>query len=77
MCKNIDVSKSGYYDQQGRRKSSRKITSESLMNKIGEISHIKHKQMAGNPLITQDLHDDPEYKSVHKSVNANSPTSKI
>ena len=67
MCKNLDVSKSGYYDWKGRRKSSRKIARESLMNKIGEIFYLKHKQMAGSPLITQDLHDDPEYKSVHRS----------
>jgi len=36
---------------------------ESLMNRIRELFYIKHKQMAGSPLITQDLHDDPEHRS--------------
>jgi len=65
MCKNLKVSKSGYYDWQRRGKSSGKIAKEILMNKISELFYIKHKQMAGSPLVTQDLHDDPEYKSVH------------
>jgi putative transposase len=67
MCKNLKVSKSGYYDWQGRGKSSGMIAKENLMNKISELFYIKHKQMAGSPVVTQDLHDDPEYKSVHRS----------
>ena len=37
------------------------------MNRIRELFYIKHKQMAGSPLITQDLHDDLEHRSVHRS----------
>ena len=67
MCKNLEVSKSGYYDWQGREKPLREIAKESLMNRISELFYIRHKQMAGSPLVTQDLHDDLEYKSVHRS----------
>ena len=37
------------------------------MNRTSELFYLKHKQTAGSPLITQDLHDDPEYQSVHRS----------
>jgi putative transposase len=67
MCHNLNVSESGFYDWQGRSKSSRRIAKEKLMTKISELFYIKHKQMAGSPLITEDLHDDPQYKTVYRS----------
>ncbi len=67
MCQNLDVSKSGYYEWRGRKKAASKIARDSLKNRISELFYLKHKQMAGSPLITQDLHDDPEYQSVHRS----------
>ena len=67
MCHNLNVSESGFYDWQGRSKSSRRIAKEKLMTKISELFYIKHKQMAGSPLITEDLHDDPLYKTVYRS----------
>ena len=67
MCQNLEVSESGYYEWQKRSKSSRRIAKERLMTRISELFYLKHKQMAGSPLITEDLHDDPEYKTVHRS----------
>jgi putative transposase len=67
MCQNLDVSKSGNYQWRVRKKAVSKLANETLMNRISELFYLKHKQMAGSPLITQDLHDDPEYQSVHRS----------
>ena len=67
MCQNLQVSESGFYNWRGRSKSARQIAMEKLMIKISELFYIKHKQMAGSPLITQDLHDDPEYKTIQRS----------
>jgi len=67
MCQNLNVSESGYYDWRSRSKSSRQSVKEKLMRKISELFYIKHKQMAGSPLITEDLRDDPEYKTIHRS----------
>jgi len=67
MCKNLNVSVSGYYDWKNRDKSTRQLLNDKLKYKISELFYIKHKQMAGSPLITEDLHDFPEYKTVHRS----------
>jgi len=67
MCQNLNVSKSGYYQWRVRKKPVSRVARESLMNRISELFYLKHKQMAGSPLITQDLHDDPEYQRVHRS----------
>lgn len=67
MCQNLEVSTSGFYDWVKRSKSSREIKKDDLKRSICELFYIKHKQMAGSPLITQDLHEDPEYKGVHRS----------
>lgn len=67
MCHNLDVSVSGYYDWQKRDKSQRQIVKEELMLKISWLFYLKHRQMAGSPVITQDLHDLPQYKSIHRS----------
>ena len=37
------------------------------MNRISELFYLNHHQMAGSPLITQDLHDNSEYRQVHRS----------
>ncbi len=67
MCHNLKVSESGFYDWQGRSKSGRRVAKEKLMTRISELFYIKHKQMAGSPLITEDLHDNTEYKTVYRS----------
>jgi putative transposase len=36
------------------------------MDAISDLFH-KHREMAGSPLITEGLHDDPRYKTVHRS----------
>ncbi len=67
MCNNLDVSVSGYYDWQKRDKSPRQKAKEQLMLKISRLFHLKHRQMAGSEVITRDLHDNPKYKTVHRS----------
>ena len=67
MCDNLEVSVSGYYDWQKRDKSPRQKAKEQLMFKISRLFHIKHRQMAGSEVITRDLHDNLEYKTVHRS----------
>jgi len=67
MCRNMGVSESGYYEWRKRSKSAGKIAKEKLMSKISELFYIKHKQMAGSPLISEELHDDSEYKTVNRS----------
>jgi len=57
MCQNLDVSKSTYYEWRTRKKAVSKIARENLMNRISELFYLKHRQMTGSPLITQDLHD--------------------
>ncbi|OEU68527.1 MAG: hypothetical protein BA863_15300 [Desulfovibrio sp. S3730MH75] len=67
MCKNLKVSVSGFYDWKNRDKSTRQLFNDKLKYKISELFYIKHKQMAGSPLIAEDLQDFPEYKTVHRS----------
>ncbi len=67
MCKNLNVSVSGYYDWQKRDKSTRQKAKEQLMLKISHLFHPKLRHMAGSEVITRDLHDNPKYKTVHRS----------
>jgi hypothetical protein len=67
MCHNLNVFEIGLYDWQGRSKSSRRIAKEKLMTKIRELFDIKHKQMAGISLITEDLHDGPQLATICRS----------
>jgi putative transposase len=67
MCRNLEVSKSGFYGWLGRSKSQMLKDKVKLMVNISELFYIKHKQMAGSPLITHDLNDIPEYKTLYRS----------
>ena len=67
MCQKLNVSVNGYYQWRIRKKPKRTMARASLMNHIKELFYIKHKQMAGSPLLTEDLHDHPEYRRVHRS----------
>lgn len=67
MCRIMNVSPSGYYDWSNRIKSNRTIQRDKLKSRIKDLFQNKHAQMAGSPTITADLHDESEFKTVHRS----------
>lgn len=67
MCKNLNVSESGYYYWLNKEPTETDIFRERLKDKIKYLFYEVHDEMAGSPLITQDLHDFDEFKSVHRS----------
>lgn len=67
MCKSLSVSESGYYDWSNREPSETEIFRECLKDKIRYLFYEMQDEMAGSPLITEDLHDYDEFKSVHRS----------
>lgn len=54
---------SGFYHWQNRAPSARTMRNEHLKNRIFELFS-EHNGMAGSPMITADLHDDPEFYNV-------------
>lgn len=67
MCRVMNVSPSGYYDWLNRKKSVRTVQRDRLQSRIKDLFYNKHSEMAGSPTITADLHDEPEFKTVHRS----------
>lgn len=67
MCHALQVSGSGYYDWNKRKKSSREYQKDVLKMKIRELFYEKHGEMAGSPLITHDLHDFDEFRTVSRT----------
>jgi putative transposase len=65
MCHILKVSQSGYYRWRKAPLSSRQIENERLKRRIREL-FAKHNGMAGSPMITADLHDDPEFSKVSR-----------
>jgi putative transposase len=66
MCQVLEVSQSGYYRWLKAPLSSRKIENEGLRARIREL-FAKHKGMAGSPIITADLREDPEFANVSRN----------
>lgn len=66
MCQVLEVSQSGYYRWLKAPLSSRKIKNERLRARIREL-FAKHKGMAGSPIITADLREDPEFSRVSRN----------
>ena len=66
MCPVFRVSQSGFYRWLKAPLSARQIENERLKNRIKEL-FAKHNGMAGSPLITADLHDDPEFSHVSRN----------
>ena len=66
MCHVLNVSSSGYYRWRKAPQSSRKIENERLRARIRELFE-KHKGMAGSPMITADLREDPEFSNVSRN----------
>ncbi len=67
MCINLDVSVSGYYDWIDRDPSEREIKNELLKSLISRFYFKVHNKMAGSHLITQDIRDIKEFKSVNRT----------
>ncbi len=66
MCQMLNVSKSGYYRWCKAPLSSLKIANERLDARIKEL-FAEHKGMAGSPMITADLNEDPEFSKVSRN----------
>ena len=63
MCQVLKLSMSGFYHWQNRAPSARTMRNEYLKKRIFELFS-EHNGMAGSPMITADLHDDPEFYNV-------------
>ncbi len=66
MCQVLSVSMSGFYHWINRIPSIRANENERLKGRIIELFS-EHKGMAGSPMITADLHDDPKFCDVGKN----------
>ncbi len=66
MCQVLKISLSGFYNWQIREPSARKVKNGRLKKRIFEL-YAEHNGMAGSPMITADLHDDPEFSNVSKN----------
>lgn len=66
MCHVFDVSPSGYYRWRNAPLSQRKIRNVALKNRIKELFSF-HNGMAGSPIITADLREDPDYSNVSRN----------
>ena len=65
MCHVLQVSLSGYYRWRQAPMSPRALRNEKLKYRIREL-FAEHNGMAGSPMITADLHDEPEYENVSR-----------
>jgi putative transposase len=66
MCHVLDISPSGYYRWRTVPLSNLKIRNEILKERIKEL-FFHHKGMAGSPIITADLREDPEFSDVSRN----------
>lgn len=66
MCHMLKVSQSGYYRWRKAPLSSLKIENERLRARIKEL-FAEHKGMVGSPMMTADLHEDPEFSKVSRN----------
>jgi putative transposase len=66
MCHILNVSPSRYYRWRKSPLSSRKIQKEQLQERI-KILFLQHKGMAGSPMITADLREDPMFSNVSRN----------
>ena len=65
MCHMLKVSQSGYYRWRKAPLASLKIENEKLRARINEL-FAEHNGMVGSPMITADLHEDPEFSKVSR-----------
>ena len=71
MCQMFKISVSGYQHWKTKEISDQQIRRERLKKRILEL-YFEHKRMAGSPMITADLRDDPEFFNVSKNTVARS-----
>lgn len=65
MCHVLHVSQSGYYRWRKAPVSPRQLERERIKSRIREL-FVEHNGMAGSPMITADLHDNPEFSKVSR-----------
>ncbi len=63
MCHVLKISMSGFYHWRNRKPSARTLQNDRLKKRILEL-FTEHNGMVGSPMITADLHDDPEFCDV-------------
>jgi putative transposase len=66
MCQVLKISMSGFYHWCNRPPSVRAKQNDQLKKRIFELFS-EHNGMAGSPMITADLHDDPEFCDVSQN----------
>ena len=66
MCQMLKISTSGFYHWLNRDPSSRALQNDRLKQRILEL-YTEHNGMAGSPMITADLHDDPDFFDVSEN----------
>ena len=66
MCQMLNVSQSGYYRWFKAPLSSLKIENERICKRIKELFE-EHKGMAGSPMITADLNEEPNFSKVSRN----------
>jgi len=66
MCQVFSISPSGYYRWRKAPLSNRKVKNEVLKKRIRELFR-QHKGMAGSPLITADLREEPSFSNVSRN----------
>ncbi len=66
MCHALNVSPSGYYYWEKAPLSDRKAEKERFRARIKEL-YAQHNGMIGSPMLTADLHDDPEFSKVSRN----------
>jgi len=66
MCHILKVSQSGYYRWRKAPLSSLRIENERLRTRIKEL-FAEHNGMVGSPMITADLHEDPDFSKVSRN----------
>ncbi len=69
MCQTLIISVSGYKQWLTREPSMQKIRRDWMKSRIFEL-YTEHNGMAGSPMITADLQDEPEFKNVSKNTVA-------
>ena len=66
MCQVFAISPSGYYRWRKAPLSNRKMRNEALKERIKELFY-QHRGMAGSPLITADLREEPAFSNVSRN----------
>jgi len=65
MCRVLEISMSGFYHWLKRPYAARTLENVRLKDRIFQL-FTEHNGMAGSPMITADLHDDPEFSNVSR-----------